>query len=565
MKRCSIDKYTTDDNEMIEKVQEYIRDKTYNYAIMIDGEWGCGKTYFIEKILKKKWEEEGQKSIYLSLYGYSKIEEIINDIYIKNYLNLFGEKTSKLPTAITSIFIDKIFSNAGKRKAKIQKIFTEILPINSEKVIIFDDLERCLCPVHEILGFINELVEHRNIKVIIVANQDEIYKEEREKYRNTREKVIGQIFYYRPDIKSIFTRLIEDKITEKTLKEIMLKKTDDYVQSFMKGNHMNIRTILFFLSKVSIFYTYDKEFDNKHLDILVSLCLDCCLEYKSKQIASDNKMDKKPEENTKGNLYLSSYLLLTTFIEKSIWDSTLYQEAKSEFIRVQQKNDTTEIINALASWFIKEDTEIIEIIEKLLNNLNHFEIKDYPKIIYYLTVLNSYDLLNEKMYFPILERIADILYDNSNDEYFFMHAPTYAAMFEDKKRQEDYLGFINTIQKYINTKKPQLNIIDLWLKESDKDESLKLLEKMKKEYLNKELPLFSQASTEKIVAKFNHMTSVEIFYLRDFIRNYHFISVDKEYLDELKKQLSAYKGDKIKKIQIDLFCRDIDTFLSNLI
>ena len=88
---------------------------------------------------------------------------------------------------------------------------------------------------------------------------------------------------------------------------------------------------------------------------------------------------------------------------------------------------------------------------------------------------------------------------------------------------------------------------------------------MKKEYLNKELPLFSQASTEKIVAKFNHMTSVEIFYLRDFIRNYHFISVDKEYLDELKKQLSAYKGDKIKKIQIDLFCRDIDTFLSNLI
>lgn len=41
-------------------------------------------------------------------------------------------------------------------------------------IFIFDDLERCECPLKEVFGFLNELVEHENTKVIIIANEKEI-------------------------------------------------------------------------------------------------------------------------------------------------------------------------------------------------------------------------------------------------------------------------------------------------------------------------------------------------------------------------------------------------------
>ena len=41
-------------------------------------------------------------------------------------------------------------------------------------IFVFDDLERCDCPLNEIFGFLNELVEHENTKVIIIANEKEL-------------------------------------------------------------------------------------------------------------------------------------------------------------------------------------------------------------------------------------------------------------------------------------------------------------------------------------------------------------------------------------------------------
>ena len=40
------------DEEIIKIISEYIENKNTDYAIMIDGEWGSGKTHFILKKLK---------------------------------------------------------------------------------------------------------------------------------------------------------------------------------------------------------------------------------------------------------------------------------------------------------------------------------------------------------------------------------------------------------------------------------------------------------------------------------------------------------------------------------
>lgn len=47
----------------------YLEDNTYSYAILIDGVWGCGKTFFIKKYINESVVAKNKKCIYISLYG----------------------------------------------------------------------------------------------------------------------------------------------------------------------------------------------------------------------------------------------------------------------------------------------------------------------------------------------------------------------------------------------------------------------------------------------------------------------------------------------------------------
>lgn len=48
------------DDDIIKNVLEYVKDERYRQAVLIDGEWGAGKTFFVkEKIVN---EDEGRIS-----------------------------------------------------------------------------------------------------------------------------------------------------------------------------------------------------------------------------------------------------------------------------------------------------------------------------------------------------------------------------------------------------------------------------------------------------------------------------------------------------------------------
>lgn len=84
------------DEELLERIQDYIKESIYKYAVMIDGNWGCGKTYFIKEklinILKDK--NPNKKFIYISLYGLATINDIEQAIYIET-LSTFSKKKKK--------------------------------------------------------------------------------------------------------------------------------------------------------------------------------------------------------------------------------------------------------------------------------------------------------------------------------------------------------------------------------------------------------------------------------------------------------------------------------------
>ena len=52
-KRCKIMKQTLKEEEIIELIKEYLKNSNTDNAILIDGEWGSGKTFFVKnKIIK---------------------------------------------------------------------------------------------------------------------------------------------------------------------------------------------------------------------------------------------------------------------------------------------------------------------------------------------------------------------------------------------------------------------------------------------------------------------------------------------------------------------------------
>lgn len=203
MRRFDSGRNILDDVAIVETIGKYVDEYLYDYAVMINGTWGCGKTYFVLKTLKtklKEHEEKKEKSIkgykkrniiYISLYGIKSTEDISKKLCMEAYLgktDKLGKVLKKGADVVSSLMpialeVAKPFvGNAELKQEDIGGVIKSFLSIKNS-ILIFDDLERCDCSINEILGYINSFVEHEKIKVIIVANQEEIGKSVTEKGR----------------------------------------------------------------------------------------------------------------------------------------------------------------------------------------------------------------------------------------------------------------------------------------------------------------------------------------------------------------------------------------------
>lgn len=53
------------EEKIIEIIKTYYSDNNSQYAILLNGEWGCGKTYFVKNNILSGIKD----SVYVSLYG----------------------------------------------------------------------------------------------------------------------------------------------------------------------------------------------------------------------------------------------------------------------------------------------------------------------------------------------------------------------------------------------------------------------------------------------------------------------------------------------------------------
>lgn len=187
-------------NKHISKyLDSYIKRKDTEYSILLNGKWGCGKTYFIKEYQKNN---SNYKFIYVSLFGLDSISSI-NDEIFRELHPILGHKAAKyMGGVITSMiklgFNLDLFGNKGE-ETKINIDLNKISPFEKDKdyeniVFVFDDLERTEIEISKILGFINYLCEQSKAKVIVIVNEDMIDESKIDSYNQFKEKCIGKSF-----------------------------------------------------------------------------------------------------------------------------------------------------------------------------------------------------------------------------------------------------------------------------------------------------------------------------------------------------------------------------------
>jgi hypothetical protein len=128
-----------------------------NYAIMLRGKWGCGKSWFINNYMKVN---TNFKFLYVSLNGMTKTKEIEDEFFrqLHPWLSSKGMRAAgKLVKGLVKTAIKVDLTGDGKDDASVSSTMpdielTEFFNNAEGRILVFDDLERCSIPIPQILG-----------------------------------------------------------------------------------------------------------------------------------------------------------------------------------------------------------------------------------------------------------------------------------------------------------------------------------------------------------------------------------------------------------------------------
>ncbi|CNI36133.1 KAP family P-loop domain [Yersinia rohdei] len=220
------EKINDDKNDNIKEYLHYYLNLAHspNFAVLINGPWGIGKTYLIKKYINQVFGEAKKRCIYISLSGLTSSSDIDREILAELYPILKG-RASKFSALFLSVL-------AVLMRWSVKVNYDYFRKEDKNSVYIFDDLERCGFSIVDALSYINEYVEHSGCKVIIISNESDIDCDS--KYKISKEKVIGQTLTFSPTFNDAFAFFITELRDSDLISDLKLNVeliNDLYLQS----------------------------------------------------------------------------------------------------------------------------------------------------------------------------------------------------------------------------------------------------------------------------------------------------------------------------------------------
>ena len=347
-----------------------------------------GKTHFWNNKIRKKIESmqlNGKRytTIYMSLYGISNLEEISKKIFIettqlmdknlRKFMNSNGQTT--IPEyAKTGIDMANFFGvTQSGDKVNYAEFFS-----TDDKVLCFDDLERANVDVIDILGYINNFVEHDHIKTIIICNEKELstklkssnlemktfiatYLLDRQNelnktdkpmvekiqdkiehvfdkandYERIKEKLIGETFEYAPKFDYIINGILMRYETNSELIRFLRENTGLIISTFNKSGTRNLRILKHALNDFKkIFEMVNKSYpniNNRVMQTMLIFTIAISFEIKAGKVTKDKFINIKDNEEYKSILVSSRILMDNRQFYIKEFDSNYYYNFKSEY------------------------------------------------------------------------------------------------------------------------------------------------------------------------------------------------------------------------------------------
>lgn len=207
-------------NKLISKyLSDYMHNPDPQYAVMLKGKWGCGKSFFVNKWIEEytnAGEGVSLKPIYVSLYGLkdtSQITESIDRVLHPLLYSKGAELTKKLLKIAGKVVLKTSFdvNKDGSEDISLDATLDSVSLLLSKdnivgnKLIIFDDLERCLIDIKLLLGYVNSFVEHGSCHVILVGDETRVVSRWKKTLIEFKEKTVGREFEIMPDVDDAIT------------------------------------------------------------------------------------------------------------------------------------------------------------------------------------------------------------------------------------------------------------------------------------------------------------------------------------------------------------------------
>ena len=347
-----------------------------------------GKTHFWNNKIRKKIESmqlNGKKytTIYMSLYGISNLEEISKKIFIettqlmdknlRRFMNASGQQT--IPEyAKTGIDMANFFGvTQNGDKIDYKEFFS-----TDDKVLCFDDLERANVDVIDILGYINNFVEHDHIKTIIICNEKELStklkssnlemktfiatylldkQEELNKtdkpmvekiqdkiehvfdkandYERIKEKLIGETFEYAPKFDYIINGILMRYENEPDLIRFLRENTRIIINTFERSGTRNLRILKHALNDFKkVFDMVNKSYPNtshRVMQTMLIFTIAISFEIKAGKVTKNKFMNIKDNEEYKAILVSSRVLMDNRQFYIKEFDNNYYYNFKAEY------------------------------------------------------------------------------------------------------------------------------------------------------------------------------------------------------------------------------------------
>lgn len=401
-------------SEQVEIIKQYLNIET-NYAVIINGKYGVGKTHFYKHYLTPKLKEvslakdDNKKftPIHISLFGYKSIEEIQTAIFLELH-PILKDKKLILAASIGKSLIRGITQIIGA--GNIDDYISDISQDADnwlrydELVICFDDLDRKSesLDIRDVFGFINSLVENQGAKIIIIANEEQLNKDGN--YSSIlREKVVGISIQFEPEVEGVYKQIIDSRYSSSSkLFHTFLENNSSRIVEIIQLNHNNFRNLIFFLEHFRIIYSLlenefqvDKDFTilkEVKIQAVLDFTIAITIEYKLGFINSTNFEEIKGLDNGNfTNFDISLFLQnknkdgqkerIPTYIEtfrNKYFANKKYFFFKSifDFITGKKSFCINTLKFELMEYFIVKDGGILEQ-DSILNDLSYFNCLNF--------------------------------------------------------------------------------------------------------------------------------------------------------------------------------------------